>query len=384
MQRGIHLILIAATTLAFASCGSTSDKKDDLSKKKAQLEELKTQQTKVGEEITKLEDEIFKLDPSSRPEKAKLVGLTAIAPSTFTHYIDLQGKIESDNIAYVTPRGSGGQVKAVYVKKGDAVKKGQLLLKLDAALAQKQLEQAETQLTYAKDLYQRRDNLWKQNIGTEVELIGAKNNVDLAEKQIALIKEQMSFSNVYAEMDGVADDVTIRVGEFFTGNPQSGYIRLVNTSNLKVTAQVPENYLGKVKEGDNLLINLPDINKNVNARITNAGKMIDPNSRSFYVEAKLPTDNVFRPNQIALVKIQDYTAANAITVPVNTLQTDDKGKFVLVAVKENGKLIARKRAVTEGQMYSDKIEVKNGLQQGDSVITEGFQGLYDGQLITTS
>jgi multidrug efflux pump subunit AcrA (membrane-fusion protein) len=131
-------------------------------------------------------------------------------------------------------------------------------------------------------------------------------------------------------------------------------------------------------------VNLPDINKTINTRISVSGKVIDPVSRSFYVEGKLPTDKLLRANQIAVVKIEDYTASNAITIPVNTLQTDDKGKFVLVAVNENGKMIARKRAVQVGEMYGDFLEIKSGLQKGDQIIVQGFQGLYDGQLITTS
>jgi RND family efflux transporter MFP subunit len=185
-------------------------------------------------------------------------------------------------------------------------------------------------------------------------------------------------------MNGIAEDVTIRVGEFFTGSPQAGFIKLVNNNSLKVITDVPENYLDRVKVGTNVQVNFPDINKTLNAKVTLSGRLIDPNTRSFYVEARLPSDKDIRPNQLALVRIQDYSSPKAITVPVNTLQTDEKGKFILVAANENGKLVARKRQVTEGQMYGDKLEIKSGLQAGDVVITEGYQGLYDGQLLTTS
>ena len=113
-----------------------------------------------------------------------------------------------------------------------------------------------------------------------------------------------------------------------------------------------------------------------------AGKIIDPNSRSFYVEIHLPADKDLRPNQIANVKIQDYTAGNTLTIPVNTLQTDDKGKYVFVAEAAKDKVVARKKAITVGQRYSDKVQVLSGLQAGDKIITEGFQSLYDGQSLT--
>jgi len=387
MQRIIKAVLFASS-IFLASCGAKSDNSNNtLAEKKAKLEELKKQQQKIEADITKLQSEIVKLDPSAAtPEKAKLVSIQALAPENFTHYIDLQGNIESENISYVAPRnGQGGLVTKVFIRQGDYVKKGQQLLKLDDAVYLKNLQQAQSDLEYAQDLYRRQKNLWDQQIGTELQLIQAKQRVDQLQNQIATIKEQWNMTNVYADVDGIADAVNIRVGELFTGySGTTPQIRIVNNTHLKVTAQVPENYLTRVSAGSNIVVNLPDIKKTLNAKISVAGKTIDPVSRSFYVEAKLPSDKDLRPNQIAIVRIQDYNAPNAITVPINTLQTDEKGKFVLVAVNENGKLIAHKRAVEIGETYGDKIEIKSGLQAGDQIITEGFQGLYDGQLITTS
>ncbi|SFQ18208.1 efflux RND transporter periplasmic adaptor subunit [Parafilimonas terrae] len=377
-------ITVAVSLIILASCGGEKTG-NTLAGKKAKLEQLKKQQEDINKQVADLQAEIIKLDPSANPEKAKLVAVKTLSTEDFQHYINLQGKIDAENIAYVTPRNQGGQVKALYVKQGDYVKKGQLLLKLDDAIYQTQLNQAHTQLKYAQDIYQRRNNLWKENIGTEVELTTAKNNVDQAQHQVDLIKEQLGYTNVYAEMSGVADEVTIKVGETFTGNPVAGgYIKLVNTSDLKATAQVPDNYLDKVKVGSTVKVILPDINDTLTSKITTAGKVIDPNSRTFQVEAKLPSNANFKPNQLALIRIMDYAANNTFTIPVNTLQTDEQGKYVLVAVTENGKTYARKKRVEAGQLYQDQLEIKSGLAAGDILITDGFQNLYDGQLITTS
>lgn len=377
-------IAVAASLVVLASCGGTQTG-NTLADKKAKLEQLKKQQEDINKQVASLQAEIIKLDPSANPEKAKLVAVKKLSTEDFQHYINLQGKIDAENIAYVTPRNQGGQVKALYVKQGDYVKKGQLLLKLDDAIYQTQLSQAQTQLKYAEDIYQRRNNLWKENIGTEVELTTAKNNVDQAQHQVDLIKEQLGYTNVYAEMNGVADEVTIKVGETFTGNPVAGgYIKLVNTGDLKATVQVPDNYLDKVKVGSTVKVILPDINDTLTSKITTAGKVIDPNSRTFQVEAKLPSNANLKPNQLALIRIMDYAANNTFTIPVNTLQTDEQGKYVLVAVNENGKMYARKKRVEAGQLYQDQLEIKSGLAAGDMLITDGFQNLYDGQLITTS
>lgn len=388
MQKQLIGLVMIAGIFTLYSCGSNTNaanENSDLTQKKAKLEQLKKQQDDVAKQITTLQAEIIKLDPSANPEKAKLVAVQQLSSANFSHYINLQGKVDAENIAYVTPRGQGGQVKAVYVKEGDNVRKGQLLLKLDDVLLRSQLNDAQTQLKYATDLYQRRNNLWKENIGTEVELTTAKNTVDQAQARINDLQQQLSYANVYADMNGVADQVTIHVGETFSGNPAAGaYIRLVNTGDLKVTAQVPDNYLDKVKTGSVVKIVLPDINDSLMSKISVTGKVIDPNNRTFEIEAKLPSKSLLRPNQLAYVRIMDYAASNTFTIPVNTLQTDEQGKYVLVAVSENGKMYARKKRVEIGQLYNDQLEIKSGLAAGDVLIINGFQNLYDGQLITTT
>ncbi|HRP56719.1 efflux RND transporter periplasmic adaptor subunit [Agriterribacter sp.] len=387
MQNVLKTASAIAALVLLAACGGTTTKVEKgtdkiVAQKKAQLDKMKEDQKALSDKIVALEEEIITLDPSQKKENAKLVAIAPLETGSFTHYIDLQGRLDATNIAYVAPRGQGGLVKAIYIKQGDYVKKGQLLLKLDDAMAQKQIDQLNTQLAYASDILKRQQNLWEESIGTEVQLLSAKNNVESIEKQIATAKEQSSFSSVYAEMSGVAETVNIKVGEFFQGGPQ---IRIVNTNDLKIVAQVPENYLDRVGVGSKVLVNFPDLgNKTFATKVSVAGKLIDPNSRSFYIEAKMPVEKSLRPNQIALVRIQDYTAKDVITIPVNTLQNDDKGKFVMVAVKESNKWIAHKKPVEIGQLYGDKVEVKSGLKAGEQIVTDGFQGLYEGQPLTTS
>lgn len=376
----IFLTFVLTGSLLIFSCGQSGD---PVVKKKAELQKLKDDQSDLSKKILKAEEELAKLDTSSaKKEKTKLVAVQTVAPMNFTHYIDLQGKIDALNIAFVTPRnGVGGQVKEIYVKKGDVVKKGQLLLKLDDAILQQQLAQAKQQLAFAQNLYERRKNLWADKIGTEVELVTAKNQVDQAQRQVDIVNQQIDQTRVFADISGVADEVNIRLGEFFTGNNQ---IKIVNTSNLKAIAQVPENYLSKVSVGSNVKVVIPELNnKTIWTKVSVTGKLIDPNNRGFYIEAKIPYEKDFYPNQIALVRIQDYSVQNALTIPVNTLQNDEKGKYVMIAEKEGDRLVARKKQVSIGQMYEDKMEIKSGIQAGDRIVTDGYQGLYDGQPITT-
>jgi membrane fusion protein (multidrug efflux system) len=378
------LTVVLGSSLLLASCGSsTAPGNTTLEGKKAELANLKEQQDKLAKQISSLETDISKVDTSfGVKEKAKLVALTTLAPTSFTHFIDLQGDVEAVNTSYISPRGNGGVVREVYIKQGDHVNQGQLLLKLDDAVQRQQVANAQTQLAYAKDLYQRRKNLWDQKIGMEVDLVNAKNQVDQAESQLKIAQEQLDFTNVYADIPGTVNILTVKTGESFT--PGSQGLQIINTDNLKVVVQVPEIYQERVKVGTPVKIDFPGLgNKEITGVVHISGKVINTGNRSFQVEIHIPNSSDIRANQVAVVKLQDYTASNVITIPINTLQTDETGKYVLVGLQQNGKIVAHKKTITIGQTYSDKVQVTGGLQPGDQLITDGFQGLYEGQLIST-
>jgi membrane fusion protein (multidrug efflux system) len=383
------LTVVLGSSLLLASCGSgTVQKNDSLEGKKKQLDSLKDQQEKLAKQITSLEAEIGKSDSTfGIKEKAKLVSLTELTPTSFVHFIDLQGNVEAENYSNIAPQGSGGIVRAVYVKQGDYVKKGQLLLKLDEAVQRQQVANAEVTLAHAKDLYQRRKNLWDDKIGTEVELINAKNQVDQAEIQLKIAQEQLGWTNIYSDISGTVNTMNIKVGESFSAAssvPGNEQLKVLNTDNLKVTVDVPEIYQERVKVGTPVKIAFPGLNnKEITGTVRVVGQVINTGNRAFRVDIRLLNSKDIRANQVAIVKLQDYTASKALTIPVNTLQTDEKGKYVMVAAKDKEKIIAHKKTVTIGQLYADKIEVTSGLQPGDQVITDGFQGLYEGQLLTT-
>ncbi|MEN9952417.1 MAG: hypothetical protein RLZZ520_685 [Bacteroidota bacterium] len=373
--------LLICTLFLIAACSGNKEENKDLAGKKAELEKLTKERDAIAAKITTLEADILKMSGNTVAEKAKLVEVTELLNQDFAHYIELQGKITTENVSYVTPRGMGGQVKSIYVKEGDNVKKGQLLLKLEDGIIQQNIKQVESQLSFAKNIFSRQENLWKEGIGTEVQYLSAKNNVESLEKQIDLVKEQLSTTSVYAQVSGIVEDVSIRVGETFMGSPMAG-ITIVNPSAMKAVVDVPENYVSKIRKGMPVVVNVPDLNQSFNSSISLISETINVTSRSFIAESKVGGNKDLKPNQIAVVKILDHEAKNAIVIPVETVQSDEKGKYVYVAVLEGNKTIARKRTVSIGEFYDELIEVNSGLAKGDKLITKGYQGLYDGQLIS--
>jgi RND family efflux transporter MFP subunit len=370
--------------LLIACSEGAKEKKGSLGDKKVQLEKLKKDLAGTTAEIKKLEEEIATLDTNAaKMSKAKLVAVAPVSVQDFSHYIDLQGTVTADDISYIAPaNGMGGMVTALYIKEGQYVKKGQTILKMDDKVLRTQLQQLQVQLDFAKNIYNRQKNLWEQNIGSEVQLISAKNNVDGIEKQMATLNEQIKLYTVTSSVNGVADIVAVKVGELFTGAGARGpQIQIVNNSTLKVKTSVPENYMSRVRVGSVVEINLPDAGKTFTSKVSLASQLIDPNSRTFVVEASIPGGGV-RPNTIASVRIRDYSALNAIVIPVNLVQTDENGKYVYVLEKDSkGRSVATKKPVVVGESYNSMIEIKAGLQTNMQLITAGYQSIYDKQVV---
>lgn len=383
--------------VSMAAC-SDEGKKDNATELKAKLEKLKKDKNGLDAQIRQLEDQIVKADPASA-QALKLVSVASLVTQDFSHFVELQGKIDADQIAYVSPPGAPGIVRAVYVQNGSRVSKGQILVKLDDVIARQQVITAQQQvgmlkarLAQAQTMYQRRQNLWKENIGTEIEVINAKAEVDAlasqvrgAESQVSSAQEQVNQTNVTAQISGVVERVNVKVGETFVGIAgNTAQIILVNTSNLKITANVPENYISRIKKGDSIQVVINETGKPYKSVIYNVGAAVDPTNRSFIAEAKLPSDPLLKPNQLATMKILDYKAKAAVVVPLNVVQTDEKGKYVYVIEKSGDKMIAKKKSVTVGESYSGTTEIKSGLTGTETIITEGYQTVYDGQSVATA
>jgi RND family efflux transporter MFP subunit len=291
----------------------------------------------------------------------------------------------------------GGVVKSVMVKNGQRVAKGQTLLVLDDAMARQSLTAAQQQvnilsarLAQASTIYERYQNLWKQNIGAEISVINAKADVDAlsaqlkaAQAQVGMAQEQVNMTRVKAEIGGVIDELNVKVGEMFTpqaaATPGMG-IRIVNSNQLKVVTAIPENYSTLVKKGSRAEILITESGQPAFlATLSVVGAAINANTRSFNAEATLPSNPLYKPNQNAKVRIIDYQNQAALTVPLNTVQQDETGSYVYLAVAQGKQLLAKKQSVVTGAAYGGVIEVKSGLKSGDLLITRGFQDAYQGQ-----
>lgn len=369
MKKIIALLLFASV---FAACTKSSSVD-----KKAELEKLRKQQSELANKIKDLETQIAKEDPDGN-KKVRFIEVDTISKGVFSHFVEVQGRLEAEENINLSPR-SMGVYTQVNVKEGDAVRKGQVLAVIDDNMVLRGIDELKTGLELATTVYNKQKNLWDQKIGTEIQYLQAKGNKESLERKLATLNEQLDLTRIKSPIDGTVDAVTIKVGEM--ANNMMPAIRVVSSNDLRAKATIAETYMNSVGAGDEVILTFPDIQKTIHTKLNFASKAINQMSRTFDVSVKLPNDKDFRPNMLAVMNIVDYRSADAISIPMKAVQNDQEGQFVMTAVNENGRLVAKKKQVKIGMISADKAEVLSGLAVGEMVITIGFQDLNEGDLV---
>jgi len=357
-------ILYLTALLFLAAC---SNKPKD---KVTELADLKKQQADLNSKITKLQAEVGKNDSV----KSTDVSTYTVKVGNFTNYVQIQGRIDAqDNVTAYSQ--SAGIITAIYVKTGQHVSKGQVLVQLDNSVLNQNIAQAQTQVNLNRTLFDRQKNLWDQKIGTEVQFLQAQAALQSSIKQVASLKEQADMYRITSPINGSIDQMDLKLGQVIS--PGANGIRIVNADVLKVKADVPESYSGSVNQGDQVLVLFPDANDSLKATVTFAAKVIDQAARSFAVEIKLPQTKELRPNMTAILKIADYSHNNSLVIPINAIQRSETGDYVFV--NNNG--FAKKKIIKVGATYGGQSQILSGLAAGDQLVTEGASEVEDGDKI---
>lgn len=343
----------------------------------ARLAALKDQKAAIEAQITALQDELMAKGVIEK--KLPTVALTEIKLSSFSHFIDLQGKVDADESVAATSK-IPGALKRIIVKNGDVVHKGQLLAEIEDAVIQSSMNELKGQLQVAEDLYARQKSLWDQNIGSEVQYIQAKNNKESLERSMSTLRANYAMTKIYAPTSGTVDNVILNQGEAIS--PGVPLCIILNLSKLKIKGEVTEAYAAKVAKGDQVQVYFPDTQKEINTTVNYVSRSINPVNRTFTVESALLKGD-YRANQIAVMKIVDYNNPKAVVIPVNLIQSSEDGDFVLVAEKTgvDNQATIKRIVVKQGQNYNGYVEILNGLKEGDLVVSTGFQDINNGETV---
>ncbi len=378
MKRSIVFICFLMPTFFF-SCAEQGPM--DLEAWQKQLKEKKTALRELQKEINLAQFKVDSLNNKPKEIKKTLVTATDVERKSFSKYVNVLASVVSDDLAYASSE-TGGRILDLKVKEGEYVKRDQLIATVDLESINKGMDEIQKSLELATTLYEKQKRLWDQGIGTEVQFLQAKNNKERIEQSIKTMQYNLTKSNVYAPLDGVVDRVFLKTGEM--AGPGSPIIQIMNTYNVKVVADVPENYLSKVRRGQRVKVNFPTINRQISSNVSEIGRGIDPSNRTFKVEVNATNSSGFlKPNLLAEMLFVDYSIKDAVVVPQDIIQQEIGGKdyIFISSVDSIGNILARKVYVETGESYQGETIVTSGLEGGEQIILEGSLDLTDTELI---
>jgi len=369
MKKTLSILSLAV----LAACGTSETPSGDLAKLTAEKDSLVQMRSTLNAQIATLDAQISKLDTTVRYDA---VTALEVAPKNFVHYFDVFGTVEADKSISLYPTASG-KVEKIYVKNGQKVSKGQLLMSLDTDLLQSSLKELENGLELSKTLFEKQERLWlNEQIGSEIQYLQSKNNYEGLLQKVKTLKEQIALSEIRAPFAGAIDNIFAREGEL--AGPQMPSMRLVNTSGVYVKADVPESYASRVRVGTPANIAFTSMDYEVAAEVLQVGQFIQEGNRTFSINVSLPVREGMKPNQMVHVALQDYSNETALVVPASLVQQDVEGNdfvYTLEAVAGAAYQKVVKNWVTTGLSFDGKTEIISGLDSGSIVIDKGSRSV---------
>lgn len=373
MKKSIILFLVAGVLY---SCSSNLDKKDTQSLITQYKNEVKTLNDKIKELETQMSDSGA---VATNSQKVK-VKTEELKPQSFSHYFDATGDLESIDEAFISPEISG-QITSIKVKEGDRVKKGQVLARLNSEVIERSIDELKTQLNLAETLFNKQQELWNKQIGSERQYLESKANFESLQNKLKTLNAQYEMTILRSPINGFVEEIALKDGEM--ASPGMRFMQIVNLDQLYITSKISEAYLSVIKEGEMVEVTFPSYPELIiNEPIYRVGNVINNNNRTFLVQVKV--NNVagkLKPNLLANIRINDYNSENGIVVPTILIKEDLKGSFVYVAEKQSGNWVATKKYITIGHSYRDKSEIVSGLSVTELIITDGYNNVSNGSVL---
>jgi len=379
MKKFIYPIFI----LFIVSCNNDNKKTIEELINEGNLKELQErrssliiQKGEINNELKEITQGVSILDTA---KSFVLVNTVTTKTETIKHFSKFQGIIKTDQNMILYPEFSG-RVAKIYVDEGDVVKKGQALAKIDDGGLYNELKLVESQAKLAKTIYERQSKLWNDKIGSEIQYLEAKTNYEIQNNRLKSITESLAKTTITAPFSGTIDEIFIEEGNLVSPPmmpDQGNAFRIINLNELYVESVIPESFIGKIKKGAEVQVEIPVLNNSFNSLIKHSVSSINQLSRTFKIEVSVPKNDMdLIPNLNVEVNILDYTNSQAILVPESIISEDSENNKFLFTVSNNK---AKKTIVETGYTQDGMIEIIAGLDVNEIVINEGGRIVKDGQ-----
>jgi membrane fusion protein, multidrug efflux system len=288
------------------------------------------------------------------------------------------GSLRSNESVTLRPE-LAGRVAQFNFSEGQKVGKGQLLVQLDASVPRAELAQAQASLALAKSNYERAQELFKRNAGTERALDEARWKLRNDESAVRLAEVRLEKYALNAPFDGVIGLRKVSVGEFVDVGTQ--IVNLEQIDPLKVDFRVPEVFLASLRVGQRIGLTVDALpGREFAGEVYAIDPLVDAGGRSVVIRARIANpEDVLRPGLFARVGLVVDEKLEAVFVPEQSLVPVNDQLFVFKVVDgpQGGKVVAFTR-VKLGERRKGEAEVVEGLKPGDVVVTAGLLKVRDG------
>ena len=379
-------LIITLSLILLLSCNSSRNSSINDLINKGDLETLKKKKKEYVDlmndlrlDLNDINNGIMLLDEN---EQIQVISKFNVIEKEFTTYVELQANLKSRKNVVILSEFQGA-LKNLFVREGQLVKKGELLAEINDSGLKEQLDQMLIQANYTKDNFDRIKRLWEKNIGSEMQFLKAKSDFETNNKMVEQIRDQLSKTKIYAPFDGEIDEIISNLGSNLV--PGSPILRVVNLDIIYAEAQVPEKYVSSIELGTEALVSIPLLNKEITSKIVQSGNFINPNNRTFRVEAPVENkDKRIKQNLNARIKIKNYSNIKALVVPLRVIREDASGRpfiYKLVETDKKDVLLTVKIFVETGANNDEEIEITKGLSIGDIIVLEGANNVEDNQRV---
>ena len=379
-------LIITLSLILLLSCNSSRNSSINDLINKGDLETLKKKKKEYVDlmndlrlDLNDINNGIMLLDEN---EQIQVISKFNVIEKEFITYVELQANLKSRKNVVILSEFQGA-LKNLFVREGQLVKKGELLAEINDSGLKEQLDQMLIQANYTKDNFDRVKRLWEKNIGSEMQFLKAKSDFETNNKMVEQIRDQLSKTKIYAPFDGEIDEIISNLGSNLV--PGSPIVRVVNLDIIYAEAQVPEKYVSSIELGTEALVSIPLLNKEITSKIVQSGNFINPNNRTFRVEAPVENkDKRIKQNLNARIKIKNYSNIKALVVPLRVIREDASGRpfiYKLVETDKKDILLTVKIFVETGANNDEEIEITKGLSIGDIIVLEGANNVEDNQRV---
>lgn len=311
--------------------------------------------------------------PGNAPGGGVAVEAVKVALSPMPQAITAVGSLRSDESVTLRPE-VAGRISAIAFQEGQRVAKNDVLIRLDPAVPEAEVQQARANVTLAKAKFDRAVDLAQRNFISGQAKDEAENNLKVAEAALQLAEAKLAKTTLRAPFSGLIGLRVVSVGDYVKEG--ADVVNLESIDPLKVDFRVPEIYLKQVQVGQALAVTLDALpGKNYEGRVQAVNPLVDAAGRAIVIRAVVRnSDQALRPGMFARVRLFTREAKDAMVIPDTALVPSGNDQYVFRVV--DGK--ARRTKVEIGQRRDNLVEVLQGVEATDTIVTAGQQKVRDG------